>query len=72
MEKFDIKKRIQEEDDYIKCIKFNNSINKLLSQFSDGIKNSDIAKYLMISEEEVEKIYQEAVEMLRKDMEKNG
>lgn len=72
MEKFDIKKRIQEEDDYIKCIKFNNSINKLLSQFSDGIENSGIAKYLMISEEEVEKIYQEAVEMLKRDMEKNG
>jgi hypothetical protein len=35
----------------------------------DDAENSTIGRLLMMSEEEVEKTYQEAIEMLRKEME---
>ena len=64
-------KRILEEPDFIKCIKFNNSLNKYLAA-NENVDDSVIARLLMLSEEEVEEIYQEAVDILRKNMVGSG
>lgn len=68
--KEDILKRIQLEDDYIRCKKFSNSLNKFLTKFSDGSEDAAIARVLMISEEEVQAIYAEAVSVIREEMSK--
>lgn len=61
-------KKILEDDDYVRCPKFSNSLNKFTQKNSEGVENSTIARLLMMSEEEVEKIYQEAVAVLREAM----
>lgn len=68
MDKTDIIKRILEEEDYVRCPKFSNSLTKFLARNSDGVENATISRLLMIPEVEVEKLYQEAVIMLREDM----
>jgi len=68
MDKNELQKRVAEEEDYVRCPKFSNSLSKFLARNSDGVENATIARLLMISEEEVEKLYQEAVDMLRQDM----
>lgn len=64
-------KRILDDEDYIRCPKFSNSLNKFTQKNSEGVENSTIARLLMMSEEEVERVYQEAVKMLRKSMDGN-
>lgn len=68
MDKSELQKRVLEEDDYVRAPKFSNSLHKFLARNSDGVENATIARLLMISEEEVEKIHQEAIEMLREEM----
>jgi len=68
MDKNDIKKRIVTEEDYIRSSRFGNSLNRFLNKNSDGVKDSVIARLLMIPEKDVEKVYGEAVEMLRNIM----
>lgn len=64
--KEDVKKRIMEEEDYIKSYKFSNSLTKYLSKNNKELDDSAIARLLMIEKYEVEEIYQKAVEMLKK------
>jgi hypothetical protein len=66
--KEDIKKKIMEDQDFIKCAKYSNSLNKFLNSNKDVVENSVIARILMLPEEEIEKIYQEAVDKLKSDM----
>lgn len=61
----DKKEKILKEEDFINCPKYRNSIKHTINKFPDGIENHLIAKYLMISEEEVEENYQEAIKKLR-------
>jgi hypothetical protein len=68
VDKNDTQKKIKEDEDYIRCPKFSNSLNKFVAKNSEGVENSTIARLLMISEEEVQEIYEEAVEKLRKNM----
>lgn len=68
IDKAEIQRRIATEEDYVRCPKFGNSLSKFTTKNSEGIENSTIARLLMMSEEEVEKVYQEAVQMLRDDM----
>ena len=68
MDKEDISKRVAEEEDYIRCPKFSNSLSKFLAKNSEGVENSVIARLLMIPEEKVEEVYGEAVQQLRKEM----
>lgn len=67
-DKDEMKKRIIEDEDYIRAPKFSNSLAKFLAKNPDGSKDHIIAKLLLMSEEEVEKIYQEAVHELREEM----
>jgi hypothetical protein len=68
MDKNDIQKKILEEEDYIKSPKHSNSIAKYVNRNPDGGEDATIARLLMISEEEVAKLHEEAVEVLRKEM----
>jgi hypothetical protein len=69
-DKTEIKKRIQNDTDYVRCPKFSNSLTKFLAKNPDGVEDNTIARLLMIEEEQVEAIYQEAVAQLRESMEK--
>ena len=68
MDKNDLQKRVQEEEDYVRCPKCNNSLTKFLAKNSDGVEDSTIARLLMIPEEKVQEIYDEAVEKIKKEM----
>lgn len=68
MDKESIAKRVQDEEDYVRCPKFNNSLTKFLVKNSEGVENSVIARLLMIPEEKVEEIYAEAIRKLRDEM----
>jgi len=69
--KEDLKAKVLEEKDYIKCPKFNNSLNKYLAKSPEIVEDKAIARLLMINPEEVEKIYQEAVKKIKEDMEQD-
>lgn len=71
MDKEDILKRVREEEDYVRCPKCSNSLAKFLAKNTEGVDDSVIARLLMISEEKVQEIYEEAVEKLKKEMAKD-
>lgn len=66
--KEDLKAKVLEEKDFIKCPKFNNSLNKYLAKAPEVVEDKAIARLLMIEPEEVEKIYLEAVEKIKEDI----
>lgn len=68
MEKDDVQKKINEEEDYIRCPKCSNSLTKFVAKNPDGVENNVIARLLSVPEDKVEEIYKEAIEKLRKDM----
>lgn len=71
VEKSEMLKRILDDEDYIRCPKFSNSLNKFTQKNSEGVENSTIARLLMMSEEEVEAKFQEAVQKLREAMDED-
>ena len=60
-----IRLRIENEEDFIYYPRLNNSLKLLIQKNPDGLDNDKIAKALMISEEEVEKIFESAVNKIR-------
>lgn len=72
MDKQDVIKRIVEDEDYVRCPKFSNSLNKFIAKNGDGVENSTIARLLMIPESEVEKIYEEAVQKLKEELKEDN
>lgn len=69
--KEDFKKKILEEKDFIKCPRSNNSLEKYLSKGPEVAEDKAIARLLMIDVDQVEKIYQEAIQIIRKEMGEN-
>lgn len=68
MDKADIQRKIEEEEDYVHCPRLSNSLKKFLYRNPEGSKDSVIAKLLMIPEERVQEIYDEAVSKIRSIM----
>jgi len=68
MDKDDIERRIREEVDYIRYPKLSNSLERFLNKHPEGVEDPVIARLLMITEEEVQKIYEEAIDKLRASM----
>ena len=66
--KLDLKKRMLEDPDFIKCLGYGNSLNKYLAENRNDLENSTIARLLMLTEEEVENIYQECIDKLKVGM----
>lgn len=71
MQKKEMLKKILEEDDYIRCPKVGNSLQKFLQRNSDGVSDAMISRLLLMPEEEIEKLYQEAVAILKREMNVN-
>lgn len=68
MERDNILKKVLEEEDFIHAPKFGNSLNKFLAKMENPLDNGAVGKLLLIPENEVEKLYQESITALRKDM----
>lgn len=68
MDKNEIKKRIETEEDYVRCPKLGNSLKRFLAKNHQGVENKTIARLLMIPEEQVEQIYNQAVETIKEGM----
>ena len=58
--------RVNEEIDFCYCPRLSNSIENLIEKNPDGIDNERIAKVLLLSEDEVENIFESALRKLRK------
>lgn len=72
MEKSDMQKKIMEIEDFVHAPKFGNSLNKVLAKSDNVLENNTIGRLLMISAEEVERIYQESVLELKKELNPDG
>lgn len=57
--------RLASEPDFIALKRFDFSLVKLLERYPDGAPDKVIAAALLISEPEVEELYQQAVAQLR-------
>jgi hypothetical protein len=68
MDKEEMQRRILQEEDYIRCPKCGNSILKFVAKNPEGVDSGAIGRLLMIPEEKVEAIYEEAVQILRRDL----
>lgn len=69
----EIKAKIAEEGDFVNLKRFNFSLKKLLERYPEGCPNRIIAHALALVENEVEDLYQQAVNRLRELMGvKNG
>jgi len=58
---------IDKDPDYINCAKYKFSLNEMLKKHPDGVKSSRlIAKALLTTEENVEKMYASVVKKLKR------
>lgn len=64
------KDQILNNPDYIQSPRYKNSIKSILEAYPEGLDNKTIARILMMSEEELEKTYQEAIKELQKSLKK--
>jgi len=65
-DKDSLRKRILEEEDFIYCPRLGNSLERLIDKNPSGVENERIEKVLLMSQEEVEKWYNSAIDKLRK------
>ncbi len=63
------KLKLTQEEDFIDCPKFNNSIRQLIEKNPDGVDEETIAKVLNMTVEDVEKTYENAIKKLKKSLE---
>lgn len=63
-----LRKKIQEDPDFVYCPRLGNSLKKLVDKHPDGIDDERIEKVLLLSAKEVEAIYNSALEKLRKSV----
>lgn len=68
MEKDEMLRKIKEDPDFIHAPKFGNSLQKFLAKNDNLLENGAVGRLLLISQEEVERIYQESIVELRKEM----
>ena len=64
----EIKELIEQDKDFIYSKRFDFSIEKLLERYPEGAPTKVIAQVLLVTEEEVDKLTQEAILSLRKKM----
>ncbi len=58
--------RIQNDPDFVALKRFDYSLTKLLQRYPEGVPNNKlIAQALMITEDDVDKLYNDVVELLR-------
>jgi hypothetical protein len=68
VDKDETKEKINTIEDFIHAPKHQNSLNKFLAKTENPLENGAVGRLLLLSEEEVETIYQESIETLKKEM----
>ncbi len=68
MERNELELKIKTVEDVIHAPKHQNSLNRFLTKVETPLENGAIGRILLISEEEVDKIYSESIEILKKEM----
>ena len=68
MEKDELKQKIVEDEDFIKAPKYANSLNRFLAKNERKLDNGAIGRLLLITEQEVDQLYEMSVTELRKGM----
>ena len=68
MDKDEMRKKAKEEEDYVRSPKFGNSLSKFLTKRPNGVDRATIARLLLLTESEVDAIYNESIEILRLKM----
>lgn len=63
-----MEKKIKEDSDYIHAPKHQNSLQKFVVKMEKPLENGAIGRLLLISSEEVEKLYEESITELKKEM----
>lgn len=66
--KEEIKNKIEAEEDFIYCPRLGNSLEQLLQKHPEGVDNERIARVLLLTEEEVEEVYQNAIKKIKKGL----
>jgi hypothetical protein len=56
---------IENDKDYIHCQRLGNSVTKLLDKYPNGVDDKYISKVLLIDIDEIERIYQEAIDKIK-------
>jgi len=64
----DIRDRIDTDQDFVNLKKFDYSLEKTLEHYPDGAPPKVVAQALMMSETEVEELYQRIISKLRSAM----
>lgn len=64
-DKSSVKKRIEEEEDYIYCPRLGNSLSTLMDKNPDGVEDERIMKVLLMTEDELNETYESALNKLR-------
>jgi hypothetical protein len=72
VDKSEMINKILSEDDFIHAPKFGNSLQKFLAKTDHLLENGAIGRLLLIPPEEVERIYEESVKELKKEMNPDG
>jgi hypothetical protein len=65
MDEETIKKRVENEEDFIYCIQLNHSITSLVNKHPDGVDDKRIAKLLLITPQQVKEIFERALKKIR-------
>ncbi|MDD5650812.1 MAG: hypothetical protein PHF86_10430 [Candidatus Nanoarchaeia archaeon] len=65
LNKEELKEKIENDEDFIYCPRLGNSIKNLLKVHPEGIDNERIAKVMLMTEEEVEEVFQNAVKKIQ-------
>jgi len=68
VEKDELKQKIMEDEDFIKAPKYANSLNRFLAKNERKLDSAAIGRLLLITEEEVDQLYEQSVIQLRKGM----
>jgi len=62
------KEKILKDEDFIYCPRLGNSLKNLLNKHPDGIDEERIAKVLLMSKDEVDKIFEKSLKKIRNHM----
>lgn len=62
------KAKILQDEDFVDCPKFKNSIKKIKEKNPDGIDDKLIAEILLLTPEELETLYLNSLQKIRKHL----
>lgn len=64
----EIARRLHQEPDFVNLKRLGYSLTKLLERYPDGVPDKIIATALNLTEEDVEMIYQDIIERVRRSL----